>query len=113
MIGNPRQIGVGERGPPERRRPQHLAGSWFAVFAEEESRGRGQVRMAPSVQNDSGDIASGVEAGAAEHLRELLTNLALIVPERSGKQLGASQVALLFGRFPGMRKQNLDREHGW
>src|SRR5580704_19072211 len=97
MIHGPGQIGIGKCDPAEWCVAQDLPGGRSALLSEEETRLRAQVGMAPAVQNNAGDIAPRVEAGAGEHCRELFADLLLIVPERSTHQLAPAAIPLLFG----------------
>src|SRR5579863_1422086 len=102
MIGHAGKIGVGESDSAKRSRTEHVSGGGLPILAEEESRRRTQIGVPPPVQNDSGDVAPGVKARAREHFAELLANLALVLPERRGKQFGSPRVSLLFGGLAGI-----------
>src|SRR5580698_10185891 len=97
MVHRAGQIGVGKSNPAKGRAAQDFARRRLAVRAEEESRLRTQVRVPPTVQNDSGDVASGVETRARKHRIKLLANLPLVVFEGCADHFGASSMPLIFG----------------
>src|SRR5690349_17120372 len=67
--------------------------------------------MTPAIENDAGDIAFCIEVVSAEHICQLLTNLALVLPKGSGNQLGAAACLLLFHRQPRPAEENLQRKN--
>ena len=71
---------------------------------------RADVRVAPAIEHDAGDIPDGVEAGPAEHVDELLADLPLVVPERRGQHLRASDLTLLLDRQSWRRVDHLQVE---
>src|SRR5579863_9427055 len=111
MIHGAGEVGVGERDAAEWGGAENFARRRLAVRTEEKAGLRAEVRMAPAIQNDAGDVALRVEACAGKHLRELFTNAPFVFVERSGEQFGATALALRFGAEAGIRKQNLYGEH--
>src|SRR5271155_4355220 len=102
VIGHSRKIHVGKGDSSERRRPKNLSRRGFAVFTEIKSRSRAGICVSPAVQDNSGDVAGGIETRPREHFRKLLTNPALVFAEPSGDHFGTAHVALLLRALPGM-----------
>ena len=97
MVHRASQISVGKRNPAERCIAQNLARGRLTTSAKKESRLRTQISVAPAVQDNAGDVPLRAETGAAEHLRELFTDLSFIVSEGCSDQFRATPISLLFG----------------
>jgi hypothetical protein len=52
--------------------------------------------VTPTVEDDAGDVALGVEANGRKHLRELIADAALVIAEGRGEKFSAAAVALGF-----------------
>ena len=76
---------------------RNFAGCGIAVRTEEEARLWAWVRVAPTIEDDGGDVSLGVEAGGRKHLRKLVADAALVLVERSGEKFGAAALTLGFG----------------
>ena len=61
VIGRAGKVRVRERDPAKWRCPQNVSGRGLAVFAEVKSWRRAGVGVPPAVQDDSGDVAGGIE----------------------------------------------------
>ena len=96
------EVRVGERHAPEWRPSKHVRRRRLAVLAEEESRLRAQIRVTPSVQDDSRDVTLRIETRLRKHVRKLFTNPAFILAERNGVQLCATAHRLGRDRLAGI-----------
>ena len=81
-----RPKGAARKTLPWRRMP---------VTAEKESGLRAYVCMSPAIQDDAGDVPSGIEPRSGKHLSQLCADLPFVIAKWSGQELSASQVALL------------------
>jgi len=62
----------------------------LSVLAEEETRLRAEVGVAPAIQNQAGDVAAGVEARRLQTSWRIVADPALVLAEWSGHQLDAA-----------------------
>ena len=62
MVAGPGKIRVGKRDPAVRPIPQDIPRRGLAIHPEEKPRLRIHIRVAPAIQNDSGDVSARVEA---------------------------------------------------
>src|SRR5207249_2199591 len=62
------QVSVGEGNSTEGSHTKDFAGGWLSVLAEEKARLRTHVGVAPAVENDSGNIAAGIEPRPRKHI---------------------------------------------
>src|SRR4051812_42928824 len=95
MIAGSREIRIRKRNPPMRRTAQHIPRRRLSVDAEEESRLRIDVRVTPTIENDSRDVFPRIDAAGREHVGHLLAECSLVLRERSAEQLRASSAPLL------------------
>src|SRR5512138_2858214 len=72
VIHDPGEIGISKSYPSKRRVAQNVARGRLPIFAEEKSRLRIQIGVAPPVQDDACNITLGVETGPSKHLAQLL-----------------------------------------
>src|SRR5437899_8859690 len=112
MIHRTREIGIRERNAPMRVVAQDVARGGPAVRPKEKAGLRIHVRMAPAVQDYSGDVAPRVEAAWREHVAELLAKRALVLRERRAEQLRSTPAALLADGQARLREQDFDGEDG-
>jgi len=98
MIARTREVGGRKSNPPVRLVSQDIPRRRLTVQAEEESRLRIHVRVAPAVENDSRDVSPRIEAAGREHVAHLLAERSLVLRERSAEQLRATLGALLSDR---------------
>src|ERR1035441_9684443 len=83
-------------------------GPGFPSFPKKKPRLGAQISVPPTIQNNAGDIAPGVEPQAAKHHRELFADALLVASKRRSDQLRAAPAYLLAdGQFR-IRKQNLE-----
>src|SRR5262249_738795 len=104
---------VGKGHAAEGSGTKYFARCRCAIGAKEEAGLRTEVGVAPAIQNDAGDMALDVKTHTGKHLGKLFTDLALVLAERSGKELGASSLALFFGGEARIGKKNFKREDDW
>lgn len=111
MVHCARQIGVGKRNSTKWRIAQDLSRGSLASLAKEKPGLGIQVSMTPAVKNYSSDVPPGVEAGAGEHLAELLADLSFVIPEGGTDHLCAALVPLLFRGATRIRIQNFQAKY--
>src|SRR6516165_7805064 len=111
MVHDACQITVRKCNPSEGSSPHKFAGSRFAGKTEEEAGLRAQVRMAPAIENDTGDITARVESRLGKHLSELLANLAFIIAIGGGKECHTPALHLLRQGKTWLRVKDLQRQH--
>ena len=97
MVRDPGQVRVREGDPSKGGPSQNFPGRRLSLLAKEESRSRTEIGVTPAVEDDSGNVAAGIESRTREHLAELLPKLALLLAKGGGDQLGASEMPLLLG----------------
>src|ERR1700758_401803 len=100
MVHRASQIRICESDATKGGAPQGFPRGVIPVLAEEKSRLWTQVRMTPTVQYDSRDIAFRVEARRAEHYRELLADSPLVIAKGSRQHFATSPMSLVFGGHP-------------
>src|SRR5208282_2895629 len=111
MIHRTCQIGICESDSPKGRGPQYVTRRRFAIFPKEKSRLRIEIRVAPSIQDNSRNVALCIKPRAAEHFCELLPDAPLIFAERRSQHLAAPAMSLIFCREAGIRIKNLERQN--
>src|ERR1700691_391130 len=112
MIHRPRKVGVRKGNPSEGSNTENIPWSGFAVQSEKESWLRVDKSMPEAVEDNSGDIAPGVEAGGCEHVGHLLADLPFVIRVRGRKEFGASFAALLGGRKSRLGEVDEEGEYG-
>src|SRR5438034_976685 len=95
MIAGAGEIRIRKRDPTVRTIAQNIPWRRLSVDAEEKSRLRIHVRVAPAVENDSRNVTSRIEAAGREHVGQLLAERSLVLRERSAEQLRTALCALL------------------
>src|SRR3982750_4719738 len=111
MVWRAGQVRIRERDSSKGRCTQNLPGRRLPVTAEEKSGLRADVCMSPAIQDDAGDVTSGIEPTSGKHLSQLCADLPFVIAKRSGQELSASQVALLLQRQTITGEKNFEREH--
>lgn len=96
MVHGSGQISISKCHTAEWRTAQNFAGSRLTIAPEEEPRLWAQIGMSPAIQDNSGDVAPGIEAPLREHLAKLLTDLSFIISKRCSQHLCAAAIPLLF-----------------
>ena len=81
MIHSPSQVCISKRDAAEGCRAQDLPGRGLAVFAEEKTRLWAQIRVPPTIQDNSGNVPVGIESGTRNHVGKLLTDATFVFPE--------------------------------
>src|SRR5262245_14689789 len=102
---------MAERDPAEAL-AHDVAGRGPARSSEVEPGLRVHVRVAPTVEDDAGDVAPRVEAGAAEEPRHLRADLPLVVGEALAEELAPPARPLLGDGQPGIVERHVEREDG-
>jgi len=111
MIHGARQIRVGEGDAAKRCVAENLARCRPALHSKEEARLGIQIRVAPAVQDDSGNVPAGIEARGSKYLAELFADPSFIVHERRSDHLSTAPVPLAFGGKSRKRVQNFQTEY--
>src|SRR5207302_8263 len=96
VIHDAGEIGICERDTPVGTLTDRISRPRLSIFAKKESGLRAQIGVAPAVQDNSRDIAAGIESGPPEHGAEVLAYLPLVGAERRGVQFHAPARRLLF-----------------
>ena len=90
---------------------ENLARCRPALHSKEEARLGIQIRVAPAVQDDSGNVPAGIEARGSKYLAELFADPSFIVHERRSDHLSTAPVPLAFGGKSRKRVQNFQTEY--
>jgi hypothetical protein len=80
VTGASGEIRVSKCDSSVRRISQNVAWRGFSIFTEKKSWLRARVSMSPTVENNTSQVALGIEARPGEHLCHLHTNAALVIP---------------------------------
>src|ERR1700690_3006814 len=111
MIHGAGKIRVRERDSSKRPVAESLTRSRISIEAEEKARLGIYKRMAPAVENDSRNIALGIEARSPEHVHHLLAYLLFVFREGSREQFRTTQTTLVGQRKPRFLKAHLEVKH--
>src|SRR5215471_144583 len=85
---------MGKGNSSEGSAAEGFARGGLSIEAEKESRWRINESMTKAVQNDSGNIALGIETRRPEHFVHLLANLPLVPRKGGGEDFRASHLSL-------------------
>src|SRR5258708_35207511 len=72
---------------------------------------RSDISVAPAIEHDRGDVASGVEPGIAQHLLQLFANLQFEIRVGCREQSAAGGAGLGIDRNAGWGKSDIEGEH--
>src|SRR5271154_5127660 len=113
VIHDSRKIGIGEGDFAERSAPHYLSGSDLALRPKEEAWLATEIRVAPTIYDDAGDIPPRIKTAARKHQSHLLANHSLIFRVRGAQQAHPSPRALLRQWNARLGKRDFHTEHGW
>src|ERR1700728_2719723 len=112
MIHRARKVGVRKSDPSEGSSTESIPWSGFAIRSEKESWLRSNESMPEAVEDNSGDVALGVEAGRAEHIGHLFADLPFVTRVRRRKEFGPSFAPLLGARKSRLCEIDEEGKHG-
>ena len=107
------QIGLCERDPSERRIPQSASRSRLSAETKKESRSRIDEGMPESIQDNAGNVSSGIEPGGSEHLGHLFADSLLVNSVRRGEEFYSALMLLLGDGKSRPREINEEGQHSW